>query len=200
MNTITGGTQPITKILSRSLLKRYNKILTNHNLYFLDQLISSSGRHLITTSDFLLRDFDHQSKRFGSSDFFYRLDNIVLECHVQRLIKPEFRLASPLPCYKSISQKPTLNSQTKEIVSTWDTTLNGPTFGKIIADVSNSSHLICYHFTHNINHNNVCQLVKCSGCPLSRQTVSSGYCIITIPNVLVYLVQTIPKQSHTVKN
>src|SRR4051794_3654992 len=138
MNRITGGTQPIIKILPTGLLKKFNKILINHNLYYLDQLISSSGHHLINMFDFLLRDFDHHSKRFGSSRFFY---NIVLDSHIHRTLKPEFRLASPLPYYKAVPQMPALNSLSKEIVSTWNTTLNGFSFGKIIADISNSNHL-----------------------------------------------------------
>jgi hypothetical protein len=142
-NQIKGGTHAIAKLFPYKVFISFKKILTNHNLFYLDQLISASGYQLITMANFLFRNFNHRSKYFGSQTLFKKLAEIVLEDDVQRILKPEFRLASPLPRYGFVVNSPSLNDRKKEFIASWKPSINCPSFGQIINKNLTGHQFIC---------------------------------------------------------
>ena len=102
-------------------------------------MTSTDGCHLITKSDLFLRDFNHATQSLGNSSFFDILESIILENNYTRLLKLEYRLATPLPLYNSLIDFDLpvsfdRNSHLRKSVAYWDPLLRTVIYGIIVSN------------------------------------------------------------------
>ena len=122
INFIKGGSHPLCQILPFSILTKQVHVLTKHNIFYLDQLITKDGNHLIRKSDLFLRDFNHANLKLGNSNLFETIEPLILADFSSRLLQLEYRLDSPLPQYRILFDfsSPTFSRNEKKSVAYWD--------------------------------------------------------------------------------
>src|SRR4051794_2165177 len=199
-NQIKGDATPLSKLFPLPLFESHLSTLRNHNLFYLDQLTSVTGKHLITNQDLLIRDFDHIITHMGNSRLVSDIGDLVFDNPRDRSLKLEYARSSPLPSYRSLARPPPTVDTNHKVIASWNPLINAPSFGKIIDATSDPALLQCVHHTCATTNDYCYVFTKCSGCNLFNTPPSHRGCIFSIPRNRAFYVPIYRKSSYTYAN
>ncbi len=142
---------------------------------FIDQLCSLKGNYLLKWNDLVLTKF-YTIKITKTPRWFFELETILLpNPRSSQKIHPQW-IATTTLLHSCHFSTPDINSQIKDWICIWDSTLQHHIFGRVADKKDNL--IIIQHWHHFITNSNVspslCKniLRKCEGCNINQQSLN----------------------------